>query len=86
MYLNLPVSRELMFQRMWHNIYNTNKIKKIAKTWTAKISVEEGLKKTFEWLYEKDSHRRIIDTVNENLEKVTQQYSRGGGGLLTGWE
>ena len=80
LYLNLPISRELMLQRMWHNIYNTNKIKKVAKSWTSHVSLETGLRQTIDWLCEDEAHRRFIDHINNRLEIITKEYSSRVGG------
>ncbi len=66
--------KEMMFQKMWHNIYDNSKIKKISPNWQAKTSFAEGIKQTIIWLYENDAHRRIDKQLDEKLEKLTQKY------------
>lgn len=74
--LNYFQSRDLMAQRMWHNIYDTSKIKEFIPGWKAKISFEEGIKQTLEWLYSKDAHRRFNEKHSRELDKLYKKYMK----------
>ena len=74
--IDLPMPRDLMYQRMLHNIFDLSKIKKIVPNWKPKISIEDGFKMTLDWLYENDKHRRFTNSVNEKLDVITKQYWR----------
>jgi nucleoside-diphosphate-sugar epimerase len=64
----------LLFQRMWHNIYDNTKIKKTIPSWRARIPFEEGILETIKWLYERDTHRRIVKDIDDTLEQLTIKY------------
>lgn len=66
--------RDLMAQRMWHNIYDTSKVKEFVPGWEAKISFEEGIRKTLEWLYGKDVRRRFNERHSVELDKLYRKY------------
>lgn len=72
----LAAQKEMMYQKMWHNIYDISKIKKIAPSWNAEICFEDGIRMTLKWLYEKDSHRRLDAKLDLILEDITH-YMRG---------
>lgn len=74
--LNYFQSKDLMAQRMWHNIYDTSKIKEFVPGWKAKISFEEGIKQTLEWLYSKDVHRRFNEKHSRELDKLYKKYMK----------
>lgn len=72
--LQLPFfEKDLMYQKMWHNIYDNSKIKRIIPNWTAKKSFSEGIQETITWLNENPIHKRI----NKNFDKIFDElYSK----------
>lgn len=72
--LQLPFfEKDLMCQKMWHNIYDNSKIKQVIPGWTAKKNFAEGIKETFAWLNEEPAHKRI----NNNFDKIFDElYSK----------
>ncbi len=74
--LNYFQPRDLMAQRMWHNIYDTSKVKAFVPGWKAEITFEEGIKQTLDWLYKKDVRRRWNKTHSEELDKLYKKYMK----------
>lgn len=66
--------KDLMGQRMWHNIYDTSKVREYVPDWKAKISFEEGIKETIEWLFLSDVHRRINPNHESELKRLYKLY------------
>lgn len=66
--------RDLMFQRMWHNIYDTSKVKSYVNGWEARISFEEGIRETIAWLNEKNIRRRINPDYKIALKNLYKKY------------
>jgi nucleoside-diphosphate-sugar epimerase len=66
--------KDMMFQKMWHDIYDTSKIKRLIPEWKAKVPFSQGIEQTIKWLYDKDSHRRINATLGGILEEMTIKY------------
>ncbi len=67
-------SKDLMAQRMWHNIYDIKKIQDYVPKWKVQISFEEGIKKTIDWLMEKDIRRRYNERYDIELNKLYIKY------------
>jgi nucleoside-diphosphate-sugar epimerase len=66
--------KDIIYQKMFHNIYDNSKIKRTVPGWKAKISFAHGIKQTINWLFEKDSYRRIIPELDMMLEELTVKY------------
>ncbi|CAK7061625.1 MAG: hypothetical protein DELT_01466 [Desulfovibrio sp.] len=62
-------------QRMWCDIYDNSKIKKIIPGWQATIPFSQGIRETITWLYEKDARRRFNPDLDAILEDMTRQFS-----------
>lgn len=75
--LNYFQPRDLMAQRMWHNIYDTTKVKDYVPGWKAKVSFEEGIAETIKWLNEKDIRRRFNVKHSDELDKLYSKYMKG---------
>lgn len=67
-------SKDLMCQRMWHNIYDNSKIKAYVPGWKSRISFEEGINLTMEWLKENEVRRRINKNHSAELDKIYAMY------------
>lgn len=66
--------KDLMAQRMWHNIYDISKVKSYVPNWKPKIPFEEGIKETLSWLNEKDIYKRINPAHEQELRKLSKIY------------
>jgi nucleoside-diphosphate-sugar epimerase len=73
----LETRKEMLFQKVWHSIQDNTKIKSIADGWKANINFEDGIKMTKNWLYEKDSYRRIDMKLCQILDDITNLYHGG---------
>lgn len=69
--------REMMFQRMWHNIYCTKKIKDYVPGWKATISFEEGIRKTSDWLNEEEIRKRFVPRLEKSLLEIYRKLGVG---------
>jgi len=70
--LNPKLGQGLLGHKAWCDIYDNSKIKQIAKGWKAKISFEQGIKRTINWLQEDKNRQRInleLDLFLDNLYK-----------------
>ncbi|WP_047112153.1 NAD-dependent epimerase/dehydratase family protein [Brachyspira hyodysenteriae] len=81
--LSIPVSQNLknsnfgqafVGYRMWCDIYDNTKIKKIAPSWKQKIFFKEGIKYSLKWMFEKDVRRRINKELYNILNDLTDKY------------
>ncbi len=72
--LNSIQPQEMMFQRMWHNIYNINKVKEYVPNWSAHISFEQGIAKTIQWLNEDTRFKRSVFDLEKELIKIYRNY------------
>jgi len=72
--LNCFQPRDLMAQRMWHNIYDISKVKEYAAGWQPRVSFEEGIRETITWLNEKPVRRRFNMAYSEELERLYKKY------------
>lgn len=61
-------------QRMWCDIYDNGKIKKLLPEWKAVVSFEHGIRETLSWLNEQDVRRRFNEDLNGILEKLTTTF------------
>lgn len=66
--------REMMFQRMWHNIYCVDKVKEYVSNWSARVPFEDGIQKTVNWLNENKNHKRYVDNLANELMKIYGKY------------
>ena len=62
--------------RMWCDIYDNSKIKKISPNWKQKILFKDGIKETINWLNEKDVRRRVNQELYELLDKLEDKYKQ----------
>ena len=76
--LNLPLAPGLMRERMLHLIFDTSKIRRIAKDWTPKVDFPSGIRMTVAWLYETDAHRRIVPKGAAQMAALDEIYAKGG--------
>jgi nucleoside-diphosphate-sugar epimerase len=67
-------SKAIMYQHMWHNIFDNSKIKKIAPGWRAQTTFHDGIIETMKWLYGADVRRRINPKYDEALEQIYDKY------------
>lgn len=65
----------VLAQKAWHNIFDNTKIKRFVPGWKAKIRFAEGIRRTLDWLYENDVHRRFDPALDAVLEELTQKYA-----------
>lgn len=66
--------KELMYQRMWHNIYCVDKVKNYVPDWSAKVSFEEGIQKTIRWLEAKQGRKRYIESLKKEIMNIYTYY------------
>lgn len=66
--------KEMMYQRMWHNIYCVNKVKEYVPNWSTKVCFEEGIQKTINWLNEDIHHKRHVDRLEEAIMNIYRKY------------
>jgi nucleoside-diphosphate-sugar epimerase len=58
-------------QRMWCDIYDNSKIKKIAPGWRCQIKFYDGIRMTFEWLMADPGRMRFNKDLDLILERLT---------------
>lgn len=74
---DLAVQKDLIYQKMWHNIYDNSKIRRYTfNTWKAEISLSDGIRETLGWLNEDEVRRRINVDLNRMLDKITNEFCR----------
>ncbi len=66
--------RDMMRDRMWHNIRTNEKIKSYMKKEPRKISFEEGVRISLNWLNEAPEHKRIVPRISDILDKLYTEY------------
>ncbi len=66
--------KELLRQRMWHDIYDNNKIRQVTNQWRAKIKFQDGVVDTLNWLKEKDIRRRNNPQLEAELDSLYLKY------------
>lgn len=67
-------SRDMLEQKLLDNVFDITKLKTIYPSWRAKISLEEGLTKTYQWLLEKKVRQRIVPEYNQKLNILYERY------------
>jgi nucleoside-diphosphate-sugar epimerase len=75
----LSPQKDLAYHKLWHSIFDNGKIRRAAKGWRAEVSLEEGLRRTLAWLYERAAHRRHDPALESALEDITREAGGGGG-------
>ena len=82
--MEVPVSRNMSIsylgkafkgQRMWCDIYDNSKIKKLLPGWHATKPFAQGICETIDWLYEKDVRRRFNPDLDSILDNLTACFS-----------
>lgn len=68
------LGRNFKGQRMWCDIYDNSKIKKIAPNWKQEVLFKDGIKQTINWLMEKDVRRRVNNDLDKIMEDLTIKY------------
>lgn len=66
--------KEVAESRLTESVFDTSKIKSLAPGWRAEISLEEGLRRTLDWLYEDRRRVRIVPHVDQALEELERSY------------
>lgn len=69
--------KDVIEQKLWHNIYDNTKIKKILPRWKAKLPFEMGIRETLNWLNEDSKRIRINSQLDQLIEQLTIQYYKG---------
>lgn len=74
--LNIPLFQpeDMMKQRMWHNVQDHTKIKELLPDWKCKISFEEGICESLEWLDQKETRKRIVPRYQQMLGELYKEY------------
>ena len=67
---------EMLFQKMWHNIYDISKIKKIAPTWKPKILFKDGIKETIKWFMQDSVRRRFNKQLDNGIKFLYNKYNK----------
>lgn len=67
--------KEILNQRLWHNIYDNTKIKSITNQWKAEIKFADGIYETICWLKEKPVRRRIVSDLERELNFLYAKYA-----------
>lgn len=82
--MEVPTSRNMAIsylgkafkgQRMWCDIYDNSKIKKLLPDWKAQVSFEQGIGETWAWLNEKDVRRRFNPDLDAILDDLTSTFA-----------
>lgn len=73
--INYFQSRDLVEQRLMDSLFDTTKVRKLVPEWNFNISLEEGIKRAYQWLFEDEVRRRINPIYEKNLEELYQKYS-----------
>ncbi|MDR2439554.1 MAG: NAD-dependent epimerase/dehydratase family protein [Planctomycetaceae bacterium] len=66
--------KDMLYQKMWHNIYDLSKIRQLIPDWKIKVPFKQGIKQTIDWLYEDKIRCRINTNLDELLEELTIKY------------
>jgi nucleoside-diphosphate-sugar epimerase len=75
--LNIPLfqPRDMMEQRMWHNVQDHTKIKALLPEWQCRVSFEQGIRESLEWLNQKEIRKRIVPRYKQMLEELYKEYN-----------
>ena len=66
---------ELMLQKMSDFVFDSSKIKKLVPGWHAKVNFQDGIRQTYDWLFEDEQRRRINPQVDAMMESLTLKYN-----------
>lgn len=70
-------SHVILEQHMWHYIFDNSKIKSIAPEWKQEVQFCEGIRRTVDWLNEKEIRRRINPAYDKVLNDLYKIYGKG---------
>lgn len=62
--------RDLLSQKMSHNIFDNTKIKKLLPQWSAKINFANGVAETLKWLDESSLRKRINSLLDRRIQNL----------------
>lgn len=64
----------MMYHRMKNNICNVDKLKQYVPGWTPRVSFEEGIHRTIQWLNEDIRRKRHVDRIENALMNIYERY------------
>lgn len=64
----------LMYQRMWHNIYDISKLRSYIGDWHPVTTFEEGIACTVKWLNGDPVRKRVNPVYDAELKKLYERY------------
>lgn len=64
------LGEQLIGHKMWCDFYDNSKIKKAINGWSAKISFEEGVYNTINWLKEDSVRQRVNSELNVQIDNL----------------
>lgn len=67
-------SIDILEQRMLDNVFDVSRLKTIVPDWKTHISLEEGLIRTYEWLFANKVRQRIVPNYDEKLALLYKEY------------
>lgn len=72
--LDIFQDQDLTAQKLFHNLHDMSKVKQFVPEWHARVSYDEGIRRTIEWLNERPERRRIIPKYSDALDELYQKY------------
>lgn len=65
--------RDMMRERIENNVCNTEKIRRLIPNWKCEVSLERGIKRTLNWLNEKEIRKRKVPRYEKMLENLYEE-------------
>lgn len=74
--LHLPEFQpeDMNYDRMWHSIRTNRKIKQYVPQYNPRVSLEEGIHLSLDWLREKKERRRIVERYEKMLDILYKEF------------
>ncbi len=66
----------LLGDKAWSAVFDNSKIKSFVPDFQATIPFSEGIRRTLGWFAADEKRRRIDETVNEQMDRIIQAYSK----------
>lgn len=64
----------IVAHKMWDDVYDNTKVKRLVPGWQAKIDFQTGIQQTISWLLEKKARQRVNQRLDGLVERICQNY------------
>lgn len=78
--VNSYLGNGIVYHKMWNDIYDNSKIKRMVPEWNAEVKFAQGIRKTFKWFMTDKKRQKVDNNMSVFLDSLCDKFGINAGG------